>query len=381
MRKIFIFLSLSLFAFSPSFVDASHNLGGELSYRCVGGGQYVFRLVYYKDCTGIPVGTSNVRVTADNLIGSISGAGVSGNQIQMNLISSSDISPTCKYIASGPDSIYCSAGINGNGSIRGSASQFVFESAPVDFNGVSPPASGSPYLFYYVFPPARNRNGNLGGCGTICLRAFMFRYEVNGIPIPPALLCDNSPVFGEPPTSLQVVNPSDTAVFNNNAFDFDLDSLAYAIDYPWTGKSTPCAYNRGFSLINPFPGILFAGPGQAINPVTGVIEFRPQLVNNYVACIRVESWRCGQKIAEVYRDFQLQVLPLPTNYPRVGAMASQQTRPDVTKPFPDPVTLKPGESYEACYFVGDTVEFEMTAIDLDFFPSTKSKTILQWARL
>ena len=372
-KRIFLFLALGLLCYNT---EASHNLGGELSYRCVGNGRYVFQVVFYKDCTGVSFNQTSVTVEAAGLIGAMAGSCVSGNRITCSRVSFADISPQCKVTTGGPDSIYCSGGPSGTSprSQRGAASQFVFESCPVDFNGVAPPNVGATYLFYTTnIPCCRNQNGNLGACSSMTLRCNMYRYELNGIPVPPALLCDNSPVFSEPPTSLQVNNPTDTAVFNNNAVDFDLDSLAFAVDFPWSGASTPCAYNRGFSVTNPIPGLIFAGPGQPVDPITGELQFRPLLQNNYVTVIRVESWRCGQKIAEVYRDFQLQVLPIPMNYPRPAAALSQQTRPDVTKPFPDPVTLKPGESYEACYFVGDTVEFEMTAIDLDFFPPQRVK--------
>lgn len=358
--KLLLFTGL-LLAFSLA-ADASHVLGGELTFRCVGNGRYVFRVVLYKDCSGIPYGGTSLTVSNNvpglaNITCTLQGGPI-------------DISPECTTTPGGPTAINCLGNPNGNSGSRGSVSRFVFESAPVSFNAIPAPPAGAPYIFY-VSNVVCCRNGNLNSSCTSSTewRCLMYRYEDpnTGLPVPPALLCDRSPEFSEPPTSLQIANASDTATFNNNAIDPDLDSLAYAIDMPWAQTNAPCPYRAGYSVTNPMPGIVFPAPGVPINPTTGELSFRPTTQGNWLLAIRVESWRCGQKISEVFRDFQLQVVVAPPNYPRPMTNISQQKRPRITKPFPDANGL-PAQSFDACFFVGDTIEFEMSAFDFDFFP-------------
>lgn len=52
MKQLFAFLFLaSAILINP--VHATHILGGELSYRCLGDGNFAFRAVIYRDCSGI----------------------------------------------------------------------------------------------------------------------------------------------------------------------------------------------------------------------------------------------------------------------------------------------------------------------------------------
>ena len=45
-----------------SKVNASHAMGGELTYKCVGGNAYVFELAFYRDCNG-----AEVNIVSENL--------------------------------------------------------------------------------------------------------------------------------------------------------------------------------------------------------------------------------------------------------------------------------------------------------------------------
>src|SRR5688572_18159370 len=66
--------------------SASHLMGGEITWTCQGGGQFVFTLKLYRDCNGVSIGNTQV-IYVDNhpVIG----------QIPVNLVSQTDISPQC----------------------------------------------------------------------------------------------------------------------------------------------------------------------------------------------------------------------------------------------------------------------------------------------
>ena len=53
MRKIFLFL---IFIFTFLTVQASHMMGADISYKCLGNGKYKITAKVYRDCRGIPMG-------------------------------------------------------------------------------------------------------------------------------------------------------------------------------------------------------------------------------------------------------------------------------------------------------------------------------------
>ena len=66
MRQFSTFLLLLMLGLGPE-VRASHIMGGELTYRCLGGSDYLISLVLYRDCSGIPVSaqeTVNINSSA-----------------------------------------------------------------------------------------------------------------------------------------------------------------------------------------------------------------------------------------------------------------------------------------------------------------------------
>lgn len=348
-KSLFTFLA---FVFFFSFnTSASHVYGGELTYRCVGNGQYVFTVTFYKDCSGIPY-----TGTALNIDHNITGL----SQIVCNRIGNPiDISSECVLIPGGPSKINCNGNPNGSQSgFRGSISKFTFESNPINFSGIPAPAMGQPYLFYVSnLPCCRNSNNNTSCNSTPEWRCFMYRYEdtQSGLAIPPALLCDKSPVFSNLPHALQVINSSDTISISNQAIDSDLDSLVYVIDVPWQQLNSPCNYSGPYTLTNPMPGIIFPAANTPIDPSSGEIKLTPSNLGNWLICIRVESWRCGQKIGEVYRDFQIINIAPPINYP------TNQKSPKISLNLKKGIPIGPNEY---ALWVKDTLIFEATATDV-----------------
>lgn len=353
LYKPFKGLTLLFFAFfaffvTPKTVNASHVLGGEIAFRCIGNGQYVFTIYIYRACDGIPFNETLLNINHN----------VPGLQptIACNRIAVRDVSPDCAG-----NSLNCGANpATGNGQI-GAIAQIVFESAPVDFSLIGPaPVTG--YIFHTItvgtgnIQCCRNSNNNTACGGDMALRAIMYPFFLNGVAQTPAQLCDRSPFFAEPPAAVGVVNAVDTAFFNNNAIDRDLDATRYYIDEPWSAPNTICSYNRGFSVQNPFPGIIPFPGNKPIDELDGSMIFLPNTQGRFVVAIRVESYREGQKIAEIYRDFQLTFIAAPANYP------PNQRRPRISAPFP----IVPGTIYNGYYnryYAGEPVTFSISVLD------------------
>ena len=45
--------------------------------------------------------------------------------------------------------------------------------------------------------------------------------------------------------------------------------------------------------------------GAAINNETGEITFNSAVAGSWASCVKIEEWRCGQLIGEIYRDIPI----------------------------------------------------------------------------
>ena len=72
---------------------ATHVMGGDITWTCQGG-QYVFQLVFYRDCNGAAVNTGfeTIEIWGHPTI----------SNIQVNFVSSSDVSPFCTQVPGSP---------------------------------------------------------------------------------------------------------------------------------------------------------------------------------------------------------------------------------------------------------------------------------------
>jgi len=112
--------------------DATHVMGGEITWRCNGNG-YVFELIFYRDCNGVEVNTisENIEVWNHPTI----------TQIPVAFVSREDISPVCTPVAGSPQPLDCGAGANGGNGI-GAIEKITYRSAPIVLPGVPPAGTG-----------------------------------------------------------------------------------------------------------------------------------------------------------------------------------------------------------------------------------------------
>ncbi|OFZ67494.1 MAG: hypothetical protein A3D92_08635 [Bacteroidetes bacterium RIFCSPHIGHO2_02_FULL_44_7] len=111
-------------------------MGGDITWTCQGG-QYVFQLVFYRDCNGAVVNTAfeTLRVWGHPTITSI----------PVNFVGSSDVSPYCTQVPGGPVPLDCGVGQNAGNGI-GAIEKAVYRSAPIALPG-TPPAGGWVFTF------------------------------------------------------------------------------------------------------------------------------------------------------------------------------------------------------------------------------------------
>ncbi|MFN3529438.1 MAG: gliding motility-associated C-terminal domain-containing protein [Bacteroidia bacterium] len=368
-KRLYTLLLLALLGI-PLPAISSHILGGELSYRCLGNGVYEFSLQVYRDCSG-------VSFTCIESIPMFSNAGLS---VPLLFVGTEDVSYRCPE----PSSPFrCHPATTGTGPL-GTVARFTYQNT-LNLSSLGPtPPQG--YDFFI-----RNA-GNAVGCdGIPCCRpmiqnisgatqAFMVRMRPytdpqSGLVLSPAQLCDNAPRFASNPNALLILNPLDTIYLQNVAEDIDFDSISYSIGYPlggYQGSPSYLSYSPPYSLQNPVPGLIpppFVNADDfPINRRTGEMILRSEIPGRFVMMIQLTSWRCGQPISEVYRDFAFINIANPVNAPPIydpfAPLNTQQRAPKLQLDLGNgPLNLR---SIERRYYAGDTIFF--SALATDSFP-------------
>ncbi len=143
--------------------------------------------------------------------------------------------------------------------------------------------------------------------------------------IPDPALQNSTPVFGSYPNAYFCVNVLNTRVFT--CTDINGDSLVYSLEIPLDCDPTSgCSSNpipppgpgpygtitwqTPYSLAN-----ILGDPLMAITQNTGILTVTPPTLGVFVFAVRVKEYRNGNKIGEIRRDIQYQVLPCAGNNP------------------------------------------------------------------
>ncbi len=125
-------------------------------------------------------------------------------------------------------------------------------------------------------------------------------------------LCNSAPSFLAWPEVYLCAGQD--LIFDHSAIDADGDSLVYRLCTPSTGATfddprpqpanpppyADVTWEAGFSLNN----LLGSGTPLSIDPVTGILTARPDDVGQYLVGVCVEEYRDGVKISELKRDFE-----------------------------------------------------------------------------
>ncbi|MCG8576424.1 MAG: gliding motility-associated C-terminal domain-containing protein [Flavobacteriales bacterium] len=334
---------------------ASHVMGGEITFECLGSGQYQFDLVIYRDCNGLEIVDPSIDIEVWNH--------PTVTSISCDLFNSIDLSPQCTEVPLGPPELDCGVGTSG-GTGPGAVQKFIYRSAPVTLSGV-PPAEG--WTFTY---DSFSRNWGLTNMVDPALYGLTLSatmYAVDGNNANPCT--DSSPQFAQDPYMLLCAG-TDFA-YDPNAFDPDNDSLVYSWGTPYndfTGtfnpptNPAPIDFVVGFSNTNPTPDASFDASNvpASMDSETGVISFTSNTVGNYGFVQQIDSYRNGQLISTVNREIQMIVIPCP---------GYSNTAPTVVPPFGG------GTTWEATFFAGDLINFDIVIEDLELLQDGTPQTV------
>ena len=270
----YILLTLLLSTTLADNLYATHAMGADLTYNCIGNNQYRVKLQFYRDCNGI---------NADSIETiSVSAPGCASFTLNLPLISVTEITPSCPGLVG----TACNGG-NGQFGIQ----RFVYEGT------VSLPATCSIWTLGWQLCCRNNAISTLTSPGTN-------EMYISSIINTGLSACNNSPSFLNSPTPFACINQA--VFYNHGAVDQDGDDLRYSLTSCKRAAGSSVTYNNqlGISAQNP----LISSNGININANTGAISFTPTALQIGVVCVLVEEFRNGVKIGEVIRDIQFTVV-------------------------------------------------------------------------
>lgn len=293
MQLIFL-----LALFSECF--ATHIVGGEIFYECLGGNTYRITLKIYRDCINGEAPFDNPAV--------VSVYNSSGNLVQnveINLPGSNNVPPVVN-----------------NPCLQYPPNICVEEAVYVKEVTLPPNTNG-----YHLAYQRCCRNGtilNLYDPGNVGSTYYAY--------IPPAnvVSCNSSPRYDHfPPIVLCVGDP---LFFDHSATDPDGDVLVYELCEPYNGASAfdpqpvPAAAPP-YSTVNwnnPYSGSypLASSPALSIDPNTGLLTGTPATAGQFVVAVCVKEYRNGVLLSTNKRDFQFNVMNCTSN---VSAAIPSQT--------------------------------------------------------
>jgi hypothetical protein len=363
MKRI-ILLLFGLFMFFGE-ANATHLIGGEIIWEChPTNGNYRFTVRLYREC-----GTPNPAGMPGSV--SLTGGPVTIQCSQIQLV---DVSPDCYDPSSG---ISCGVTPVGQGAIQ----MGIFRSAWTTLNGI-PPAGGWQFQWGSCCRPATVAPGGNLVSSSFLLRAIMYPYNNTN-----ASNCyDSSPDFLEDP-KVVACNAADI-VYNNLGFDKDLDSLYYTWGYAKQSSGLNATYNSGYAFNNPIPDASFnsANTGAQLDGASGQVNFTCFTNGAYATVLKVEEWRCGQLIGEIFRDIPLIIRPC---IPNTGICPQTSNNPPSLNLEVDSAVYPNGPwvtpiyntnnilvYYETTVYAKEQINFKITSFDLDFKPNCLPQDIV-----
>lgn len=297
-RSLFFIWILTLVVGSAIPSKASHVVGGEVTYKCLGGNRYEITISLYEDClTGLPEAIAQDDPAYLNIF---DGTG-------RPMFIDSSFNP--------PHSAYDSIRLGSRTTVPANFSNLCVNNPPVTC------LRKAVFTKVYTLPP--NTTGYTVVYQRCCRNASILNiinpasvgatYYCN---IPPAGLatCNNSAVFKNyPPQIICINNP---LIYDHSAIDPDGDSLSYEFCNTYEGGSNNDAkpipspppfdtvtYIKPYSYKNPMGGY----PRIAIDSKTGIISGMPNVLGRYVVTVCCHEWRNGVMINTVTREFQFVV--------------------------------------------------------------------------
>lgn len=295
MRKellliIILFCCLKQFAF--------HIVGGEIIYDKLSGNDYRITVKVYRDCfsSGAPFDGTGSGATAILTTYEANGTLFAVSDIGAPVIT--PIAPSINNPCIQPPGGIC------------------VEQGIYTYTLNLPPKTGG----YYIVYQRCCRNSSIINLTAPDTQGSTYYAHIPG---PETVAVNNSPRYNNFPPIFICNNVSFT--FDHSATDPDGDQLVYSLCTPFQGLDNNCPslsgtggcpsfappppyqtvnYSAGFSGSYP----IASNPAFSINPITGLLTGKPNMLGQFVVGVCVQEFRGGVLIDTHYRDFQFNVV-------------------------------------------------------------------------
>ncbi len=250
---------------------ASHAAGAEISYVCLGSGNYELTFTFYRDCFGINPNTSmDINILND-----------CGFPSQTVLINQLGTEVEIQTVCPGPFT-----SCNG-GTVYAGYQKWTYRGI-INLQGE---------CNWYIGhgEPARNASiTTITGSGSDIQYVYCMINNVGGI-------CNNSPSFNDDPIFNYCTNQ--LLLIEPEVIETDRDSLVYELIIPRTGPtlSDTVTYLPGYSYSQP----LICNLPMTFDPVTGVFRGIPAQTDVTIYAMAIKEYRNGVLIGQVERDMML----------------------------------------------------------------------------
>ena len=259
---------------------ATHAMGGELSYVCLGNNQYKVTLNFYRDCNGIASPTNCNNGLQFKVASTTCGA-------NFNLCF--DNNPTVQIITP-----ICPTEVDRCVSASGTygVERYTYTKV-VDLSAYAA-CGGADWLFSWSLCCRNNAVTSLSNPGS---QELYLDAQLNNSPG----LCNSSPTFTNSPTAFYCLG--EPISYNPGAVDANGDSLVYALIPARTANAVNIPYKTNYSASQP---IRNSGGANAVtlNPQTGTMTVTPSVLQVAVVTYQVKEYRNGVLVGVVTRDVQ-----------------------------------------------------------------------------
>ena len=282
-------LALSLVLGLAQEARATHAMGGEMSYTCLGNNRYLVTLNFYRDCRGVAAPTNcnnglEFRVRSQQCGANFTQCFGTNPSVQV-------ITPIC------PSEVDRCVNASGTYGVQ----RYVYTRI-VDLGSYGN-SCGSDWVFSWSLCCRNNAITSLNDPGNQDLYLDTRVNSTSGY-------CNNSPTFTNLPTPFYCLG--EQISYNPGAVDPDGDSLAYALIPARGTNGNNLTYNGNYSATQP---IRNSGGANAVvlNPQTGTMTVTPSIQQVSVVSYRVREYRGGVLVGETTRDIQFVVRPCANN--------------------------------------------------------------------
>ena len=272
-RGILLLISLISFLLpTGNEARASHAMGVDVSYECIGSNSYIFTVELYRDCFGVaPGSTTSLNFSS----ASICDAPFSAVLSIVNM-GGTEVSQVCPAQI---DSTNCSFG----GSIPGTE-VWTYQGT------VTFPSSCTDWMYTWSLCC---RNSQITNITNPASSDLFIDGLVN------TTVCNNSPQFVSIPTPY--ICMGQPFCYSLGTSDPENDSLVFTLTQPLTGAGAPIAYVGGHTISEP----LTSSVPWTFNSVNGQFCFTPDIAQNGVVKIQIDEYRSGALIGTSSRELQI----------------------------------------------------------------------------